>query len=55
VVHDLMLRYRVPRSRVTVSFALNNLLDETYVASRAPEGTFPGTPLHGFLGVELDF
>jgi Fe(3+) dicitrate transport protein len=55
VVLDLMVRYRVPRSRLTVSLAINNLLDETYVASRAPEGTFPGTPVHGFLGVEIDF
>jgi Fe(3+) dicitrate transport protein len=55
VVVDLVVRYRVPRTHVTVSFALNNIFDETYVASRAPEGTFPGTPLHGFLGVEIDF
>jgi Fe(3+) dicitrate transport protein len=55
VVLDLMLRWQPRRSALTVTLALNNLLDETFVASRAPEGTFPGTPVHGFLGLEVDF
>jgi Fe(3+) dicitrate transport protein len=52
---DLMLRWQPRRSAVTVTLALNNLLDETYVSSRAPEGTFPGAPFHAFLGLEVDF
>jgi len=54
VTLDAMLHWRVPRSRVSATLAVNNLLDEAYVASRAPEGTFPGAPRHGYVGVEVD-
>ncbi len=54
-VVDLTLRWRIPRTAFTATLAVNNLFDEVYVASRAPEGTFPGAPRHGFLGLEAEF
>jgi Fe(3+) dicitrate transport protein len=52
---DATLRWRIPRSSLTATLAVNNVFDETYIASRAPEGIHPGAPLHGFFGLEVDF
>lgn len=54
-VVDLVAGWDVPGTSVRVSGAVRNLFDETYIASRAPEGIFPGAPRHWYLGVELDF
>jgi Fe(3+) dicitrate transport protein len=54
-VVDLKVDWRIPRTRATVTGAVHNLFDATYVASRAPEGIFPGQPLSGYLGLEVDF
>jgi Fe(3+) dicitrate transport protein len=53
-VFDLTAGWRAPGSRFRVTGALRNVFDETYVASRAPEGIFPGAPRHWFLGLEVD-
>jgi Fe(3+) dicitrate transport protein len=52
---DATVRYRPPGSRLTFTAAVNNLLDERYVASRAPEGIFPGAPATFYGGLEVDF
>lgn len=54
-VLDLTASYRIPRTPLTVSLSVQNLLDATYIASRAPEGIFPGLPRHGFLSLEATF
>jgi Fe(3+) dicitrate transport protein len=54
-VADALVRWRVPRTALTATLSVNNVFDETYVVSRAPEGIFPGAPIHGFLGLEVDF
>lgn len=52
---DLKASYTLRSSNLTVTAAVLNVLDETYIASRAPEGIFPGRPRHFFLGLEVDF
>lgn len=52
---DVRASYRAPRSCLTLTAAAINVFDETYIASRAPEGIFPGLPRHFFFGAELDF
>jgi Fe(3+) dicitrate transport protein len=52
---DLKVDWRVPGSPLSLTGAVRNVFDETYIASRAPEGVFPGLPRHFFLGVEADF
>jgi Fe(3+) dicitrate transport protein len=54
-VVDLKADWRIPRTRATVTAAIHNLFDVTYVASRAPEGIFPGMPLSGYVGLEVTF
>lgn len=53
-VLDASVEWRVPRSRFTLRAAMNNILDERYVASRAPAGIHVGAPRHAFLGVRID-
>ena len=53
-VVDATVRWRVLRSKTTAIFSINNILDETYIASRAPRGTFAGAGRHLFAGVEMD-
>jgi len=53
-VVDATARWRMLRSKATAIFSINNILDETYIASRAPRGTFPGAGRHFFAGVEMD-
>ena len=54
-VLDALVRWHVPRTALTATLSVKNVLDETYIVSRAPEGIFPGAPIHGFLGLEVDF
>ncbi len=54
-VLDFTARYRIRRTRLTVVGSINNLLDETYIVSRAPRGIFAGAPPCFFLGLEADF
>ena len=53
-VVDAKARLRIPRSNLVATFGVNNLFDETYVASRAPQGIFPGRERHLFVGLEAD-
>ena len=53
-VFDANLRWRVPRSRMSLLFAVNNIFDERYIASRAPSGIHIGSPRHIFFGLELE-
>ncbi|MBL9088825.1 MAG: TonB-dependent receptor [Planctomycetia bacterium] len=54
-VVDLVAGWDVPGTSLRLHGALRNVFDETYIASRAPEGIFPGAPRHWYLGIELDF
>ncbi len=54
-VVDCNARYRIPRTNLTASVGVNNLFDETYIASRAPSGIFAGAGRHAFLSLEVDF
>ncbi len=47
-------RARIPRSKLWLTVSLNNLFDETYVSSRAPQGIFTGRERHLFIGLEAD-
>jgi Fe(3+) dicitrate transport protein len=51
---DVTLRWKVQRTRMTLFASVNNVLDETYIVSRAPSGIFAGAPRHAFFGFELD-
>ncbi len=52
---DLKASWRIPRSRWYVSAAWTNVFDETYIASRAPEGIFPGAPSSVLVSAGIDF
>ncbi len=54
-VVDLVTGWRVPGTSIRLEGAVRNVFDERYIASRAPEGIFPGAPRHWFLGLEIDF
>jgi len=54
-VLDATIRWRIPCHRLTAMVSVNNLLDEVYIASRAPRGTFAGAYRHFFAGMELEF
>ena len=54
-VLDVTARYRIPHTRLTLIGSINNVLDETYVASRAPRGIFAGAPRRFSLGLEAEF
>ena len=53
-VLDATARVRVPGSKATAILSVNNLLDEVYISSRAPQGIFAGAPRHLFAGMEFD-
>ena len=53
-VVDATLRARIPGTRVTGIFSINNIFDNRYITSRAPRGIFPGAARHVFLGAEMD-
>lgn len=47
-------RYQVPKTRLEVNLIVNNMLNNTYVVSRAPEGIFPGPGLQVLGGLKYD-
>jgi Fe(3+) dicitrate transport protein len=55
VLVDFTAGFQAPGSPVRFTGALKNAFDVEYVASRAPEGIFPGAPLHWFFGIEIGF
>jgi Fe(3+) dicitrate transport protein len=53
-IWDFNVGYQI--SKETRLFgAIRNLLDKKYIASRAPEGIFPGLGRMGEVGVEVSF
>ncbi len=53
-IFDLNLGYKVEKN-VRLFAAVRNLLDKKYIASRAPEGIFPGMGRMGEVGLEYQF
>lgn len=54
-VWNLATSYRLPVSGLTVFGTVKNLFDETYIASRRPQGIKPGLPRWMNLGVRVAF
>jgi Fe(3+) dicitrate transport protein len=52
---DATVAFRPRGAAFELTASVNNLLDEEYIASRAPEGIFPGAPTLFFLGLNVDF
>lgn len=48
-------RYAVPKTRLQVNLAVNNMLNNTYIISRAPQGIFPGAGLQAVGGLQYEF
>jgi Fe(3+) dicitrate transport protein len=54
-VVDLAARYRHARTGLTASVSVKNLFDAAYVASRRPDGIFPGSFRQVFFGLRWDW
>lgn len=52
---DAGLRYREPRTRLTLRVTAKNLLDAAYIASRRPDGIFVGAPRLVMAGLSWDY
>lgn len=48
-------QYQVPRTSLRVNLVANNILNNTYIASRAPQGIFPGGGVQVIGGLQYDF
>lgn len=48
-------RYFIPKTRLQINLAVNNMLNNTYIISRAPQGIFPGAGLQVIGGLQYDF
>lgn len=47
--------YLVPKTRLRLNLVANNILNNTYIASRAPQGIFPGGGIQVIGGLQYDF
>lgn len=54
-VMNAYARYRIPETRVELNLVGNNILNNNYIVSRAPEGVFPGASLQVLGGIKYDF
>lgn len=48
-------QYLIPRTRLRVNAVVNNMFNNTYIASRAPQGIFPGGGIQVIGGLQYDF
>ncbi len=48
-------RYKVPKTRLEANLTVNNILNSTYIVSRAPQGIFPGSGIQVIGGLRYDF